>query len=230
VTDELQQLTLTISTVKSCDGAAVIAVAGECDLYDAERLEAALAGAGAAPGTCVYLDLSELGFLDSTALHVLVKAQRALEATGSELVLVAPTAPIRRTLAVSGLEAQFAVRERLDEPTEAVAEAPPNGKPPASVELLFRSVNARILELSQDWGDAELHFFCECRDSGCTRPVSMSGETYDRLRAVPGAAVISTAHSDVERWDIIERGEGYVLVRDSGAAFHRNGHRQAVDA
>ena len=228
--DELQQLRLHVRTVKSRKDAAVVAVAGECDLYEAEVLAAAIEDAGAAAGTRVYVDLSELTFLDSTGLHVLVKAQRSLEAAGSELVLVAPTASVRRTLAVSGLDRHFAVRDELVEQVEDVPEAPPgNGRDP-SFHSLFRSVNERILELSSEWGDGELHFFCECRDAGCTRPVSMSPETYTRLRSAPGSIVVSTAHADIGRWDILERADGYVLARDADAAFRRNGHRRPADA
>jgi anti-sigma B factor antagonist len=229
VTYELEQLRLTIRTVNSRNGAAAIAVAGECDLYEAHLLEAALEEAGAAPGACVYLDLSELSFIDSTGLHVLVKAQRSLEAAGSELVLVAPTEHVRRTLAMSGLDEQFAVREQLDDPVAQVAESAPDDDGPASFESLFRSVNERILELSADWGAGELHFFCECRDSGCTRPVSMSAESYERLLAVSGSVVVSAAHAEIDRRDVVERGDGYVLIRDSDAAFRRNGGGDPVD-
>ena len=229
MTHELEQLRLSIHTVNSRSGAATIVVAGECDLYEAHLLEEAIARAGAAPGTCVQLDLSELSFLDSTGLHVLVKARRSLEAAGSELVLVGPTEQIRRTLAVSGLDRQFAVKEELDDPVVQLAAPPPDDGPIASFDSLFRSVNERILELSSDWGAEELHFFCECRDSGCTRPVSMSGQTYQRLRAVPGSVVVSTAHGDIERWDVVQRGDGYVLVRDPDAGFSRNGRSHPGD-
>jgi anti-sigma B factor antagonist len=229
VTSELEQLRLSVRTVDSRDGVATIAVAGECDLYEAHLLEAALEEAGAAPGACVYLDLSELSFLDSTGLHVLVKAQRSLEAAGSALVLVAPAEQVRRTLAVSGLEGQFAVREELDDRVAEVVESPPDDDRPASFDSLFRSVNERILELSSDWGAGELHFFCECRDSGCTRPVSMSAESYQRLRAVSGSVVVSAAHAEIDRRDVVQRGDGYVLVRDPDAAFRENGGGHPVD-
>jgi len=228
VTHELEQLRLSIRTVSSRGGAATIAVAGECDLYEAHLLGAAIEQAAAAPGTTVYVDLSQLSFLDSTGLHVLVKAQRSLEAAGSELVLVAPTEHVRRTLAVSGLDGQFAVREQLDDPILQVVESPPpDDDRHASFDSLFRSVNERILELSSEWGEDELHFFCECRDSGCTRPVSMSGQTYERLREVPGSVVVSAEHGDIDRWDVVQRGDGYVLIRDPNANFSRNGHGHA---
>ena len=116
MTQELEQLRLSVRTVSARSGAATIAVAGECDLYEAHLLGAAIEQAAAAPGTTVHLDLSELSFLDSTGLHVLVEAQRSLEAAGSELVLVAPTDQIRRALSVSGLDGQFAVEKELDDP------------------------------------------------------------------------------------------------------------------
>src|SRR5215213_1059953 len=85
VMDELQQLRLHVRTIKSRKDAAVVAVAGECDLHEAQLLAPAIQDAGAAAVTRVYVDLSELMFIDSTALHVLVKAQRSLEAAGSQL-------------------------------------------------------------------------------------------------------------------------------------------------
>ena len=230
MTQELEQLRLSIRTVNSGSGGATVAVAGECDLYEAHLLGAAIEQAGAAPGTIVHLDLSELSFLDSTGLHVLVKAQRSLETAGSELVLVAPSEQVRRTLSVSGLDGQFTVSEKLGDAVLQVVASPPNGNGRASFDSLFRSVNERILELSSDWADEELHFFCECRDNRCTRPVSMSGQTYERLRAVSGSVVVSAEHREIDRWDVVQRGEGYVLIRDPHASFGRNGRGDQVNA
>src|SRR5262245_15051484 len=90
-------------------GAAVVTLAGECDITEAHRLERALRDAGRA--TEVRLDVGELSFLDSSALRVLYAASAELVAVGSRLVLVNPSPGIRRVLEIAGLDRRFEIRE-----------------------------------------------------------------------------------------------------------------------
>jgi anti-sigma B factor antagonist len=82
---------------------ALLSVAGELDLYTAERLQARIDEAGAVGADTVLVDLSEVSFVDSTALAVLVQETKRLEGRGHSLVLVTNDPRTRRVVEVSGL-------------------------------------------------------------------------------------------------------------------------------
>lgn len=73
---------------------------GEIDLSAADALAQALQRAVGRSGT-LYLDLSEVTFLDSIGLAVVIRAALDLEDRGS-VVLRAPAPSVRRVLEISG--------------------------------------------------------------------------------------------------------------------------------
>ncbi len=127
--DEVHQLRLTVRRAKPQDGVTVLAFAGECDLYEAHRVEAALEAARMSDGL-VLVDLSELRFVDSTVLHVLLEAQRSYDTGASRLLLVAPSREVRRTLATAGLDARFEIRDTLEFEVDAGDSTPPGQRSP----------------------------------------------------------------------------------------------------
>jgi len=88
--------------VRERDG--VVRVRGELDVATASALEKLLLRPRE-PGEHVRLDLSELGFMDSTGLRVLLRAQQAAESGGWEVSLVGISAPVRRLFDLSGVHA-----------------------------------------------------------------------------------------------------------------------------
>jgi anti-sigma B factor antagonist len=80
-----------------------IALAGELDPHTAPLLQAEIDGVLDTEGTDLVLDLSELGFVDSSGLRVLISAQHQLAAQGGTLVLRAPSETVRRLLEITGL-------------------------------------------------------------------------------------------------------------------------------
>jgi anti-sigma B factor antagonist len=82
---------------------ALVSVSGELDLYTAERLQARIDEAGAVGADTVLVDLSEVSFVDSTALAVLVQETKRLEGRGHSLVLVTNDPRTRRVVEVTGL-------------------------------------------------------------------------------------------------------------------------------
>jgi anti-sigma B factor antagonist len=82
-----------------------VVVVGELDLATAEKLDDALA-AQMARHRHVLLDLSELTFMDSTGVTVLLNAIGAAKLNGWNLgISDALTAPVRRVLHLTGAEA-----------------------------------------------------------------------------------------------------------------------------
>ncbi|HEY2355076.1 MAG TPA: STAS domain-containing protein [Gaiellaceae bacterium] len=103
-----------VKGVELRDGATVVSLAGELDLYNAEDVRAALLEACAEEPSVLVLDLAEVTFIDSTALGVLIEARSRL-ADKSGFRLAAPGLETRRALEVSGLDKHFSVFETVDE-------------------------------------------------------------------------------------------------------------------
>ena len=86
----------------------------EVDVAVAKRLSKeleSLADAASTRGSRAVVDLSGVGFIDSSGVRELLKAQRRLQSGGSELVLRAPSAPCRRVLEVSGASVEFTISD-----------------------------------------------------------------------------------------------------------------------
>ncbi len=88
------------------DGKRTVALSGEIDLASApavwDALEPALEDA-----TRVVVDLSDVRFIDSTGLSVLVRAHRRLSHNGGTLVVRSPSEMAGRVLRVTGLDTVF---------------------------------------------------------------------------------------------------------------------------
>lgn len=94
-------------TTTTLAGGHVVTVAGEIDMATAPRLVEALAQF--ANGT-VRVDLAAVTFLDSSGLHTLVNAHRAITQSGRRMIVCGPLAPtIHQTLKVTGLDDYFEI-------------------------------------------------------------------------------------------------------------------------
>lgn len=89
----------------------VLEVAGDLDLSNADALRAAIAAAIDVVDPLV-LDLSEVNYLDSSALSVLVKQRNVF---GLRLQIVAPrNASVRRIFEITGLSKRLALKDSLE--------------------------------------------------------------------------------------------------------------------
>jgi anti-sigma B factor antagonist len=107
-----------VTGVDSREGAVVVSLAGELDLYNAEEVRSALLEASAGEPSVLVVDLGEVRFIDSTALGVLIEA-RSRMADGQGFRLAAPGVETRRALEVSGLDRHFLVHDTVPEALEA---------------------------------------------------------------------------------------------------------------
>ncbi len=87
--------------VNATDEATVIHVRGEIDMGTAERLRDAIEP-HMGPEQTIVLDLSEVEFMDSSSLNVLVQARGRLTENGGSLVLRNPSRAAHRVLTVAG--------------------------------------------------------------------------------------------------------------------------------
>jgi anti-sigma B factor antagonist len=102
-----------VLSVETNDGVAIVQLAGELDLYNAPAVRDALLHANADNPGRVVVDLSEVEFIDSTALGVLIEA-RSRFANREAFLLASPGLETRRALEISGLDRHFAVHETVD--------------------------------------------------------------------------------------------------------------------
>jgi anti-sigma B factor antagonist len=94
--------------------ALVVRLGGELDLYNASQVREALNEAASDSPSRVIVDLSEVEFMDSTALGVLIEARTRLDNRRSFL-LAAPGLETRRALEISGLDRHFIVHDSVSE-------------------------------------------------------------------------------------------------------------------
>jgi len=105
---------LAVAVAQDGPGRYVITLAGELDLAAAEgfwgELEPLIEPAGV-----VVLDGTELRFLDSSGLRVLLLANAKAKEVGGKLRLIAPHRAVKRTLQVTGADELVTMCETLDE-------------------------------------------------------------------------------------------------------------------
>jgi anti-sigma B factor antagonist len=87
----------------------LIVASGELDIQATPRLSTVLAVASTSAGGRLVLDLSEVSFIDSTALGTILKAAAQLDEAGTNLEVVAPDGPVRRLLEMTNLTQRFRV-------------------------------------------------------------------------------------------------------------------------
>jgi anti-sigma B factor antagonist len=85
-----------------------IAVRGEVDINAVELLEAAVDAAIRDSAGAFVIDLSEVDFIDSSGLHVLLRARALLGREDRALAVVCPFGPVRRVFELSGTSELFA--------------------------------------------------------------------------------------------------------------------------
>ncbi len=93
------------------DGSPVLAVAGEIDLAVVQRLSQELADLIERASGVATVDLSRVGFMDSSGVRELLKARQAAEQRNIRFVLRAPSDPCTHVLQVSGAWNEFEVQQ-----------------------------------------------------------------------------------------------------------------------
>ena len=114
--DEMNESTLNehpVAGVERRNGAVVIRLVGELDLYNAPEVRTALLELCSEQPERLVVDLSEVNFVDSTALGVLIEARMKLE-NRQAFLLAAPGLETHRALAISGLDQHLAVHDSVD--------------------------------------------------------------------------------------------------------------------
>jgi len=107
-----------VAGVEERDGAVIVELVGELDLYNAHLVREQLFAAAKGGPERLVVELSGVTFIDSTGLGVLIEARTCM-ANRRAFLLVSPGVETRRALEISGLDRHFAVHDSLDEALSA---------------------------------------------------------------------------------------------------------------
>lgn len=94
---------------------AVLSLTGEVDVYSAPKLRDAIAESISVGRHDVVVELSNVAFLDSTGLGVLVGGLKRVRGVDGSLVLVGPRDRVVKVFAMTGLDRVFRIIGSLDE-------------------------------------------------------------------------------------------------------------------
>jgi anti-sigma B factor antagonist len=87
----------------SRDGVELVLVEGEVDIASASRLISVLNSSVADAIKSVIVDLSHVGFMDSTGLALLINANRRLTLRRKGFAVVCPAGPLRRVFEITDM-------------------------------------------------------------------------------------------------------------------------------
>jgi anti-anti-sigma factor len=89
----------------SSDGdRSTVALRGELDLSGVDRARQAIEQAEANASPLLVLDLSELEFIDSTGLEVMLRAARRAHDSGRRLIVARPSRYVRRLFEMTAID------------------------------------------------------------------------------------------------------------------------------
>lgn len=98
-------------TTREESGRAVVEVSGEVDVHTAPALDEALSGLIEDGNYQLVVDLSNVDFLDSTGLGVLVKALKRVREHSGSLAVVATTERITKVFRITGLDSAISLHD-----------------------------------------------------------------------------------------------------------------------
>src|SRR5438270_11981605 len=117
-----------IKTDELGDGAYVISLAGEVDLYTAPEFKQQLLDVISQGARNVVVDFSDTTFIDSTTLGVLVGGVKRLRTNDGQLSLVCSDRNITKIFEITGLDRVFTIHPT---PNEALEHVQSSSQPPA---------------------------------------------------------------------------------------------------
>ncbi len=102
-----------VKDVERRDGAVIVHLTGELDLYNAPAVRTALLELCSEQPSRLVVHLGDVDFVDSTALGVLIEARTKLENRQS-FFLASPGLETHRALTISGLDQHLAVHDTVE--------------------------------------------------------------------------------------------------------------------
>src|ERR1700759_4361051 len=185
------------------DGVCVVTPAGEIDLATAPALKSHLLGMLESGSTRFVLDLSEVRYLDSTGLGVLIAFGRRLPENG-QITLAQLPDPVRALLELTGLDASFEVfatgEGALAHPRGERPKVPPPLSSDATIVIGLAATALPFAESTVDelrrWlrilsAHGEAGRALRCAGVNDTEPVVISAERLEAAGPAPHAGALS---------------------------------------
>jgi anti-sigma B factor antagonist len=98
-------LTTSVAAVESeSEPYTLVELAGEADVTNCDTLREVLDAEVAKQPRTLIIDLGGLRFMDSSALHVLLRANRAMDRQGGVLALASPREPVAKMLRLTAAD------------------------------------------------------------------------------------------------------------------------------
>jgi anti-sigma B factor antagonist len=113
---EVAKIDLVLET-RTESGWSVLAVKGEVDLYTSPQLREKVAEMVEKGGDRLVIDLTDVGFMDSSGLGVLVTALKRAREREGRLTLVCPEGSVHKVLTITGLDRVFPIHGSVAEAT-----------------------------------------------------------------------------------------------------------------
>lgn len=98
-----------VSSERVGDGLGVVALSGELDIYTAPQFKECMLEILDAGVDRLVVDLSDVTFIDSTALGVLIGGVRRVHTAGGAMALVVTSRAVERVLSITGLDRVFTI-------------------------------------------------------------------------------------------------------------------------
>ena len=100
---------------RQVDDLAIVSVGGEVDLETASQLGDHALETLRDVSPHVLLDLTDVTFMDSTGLKVLLSIQRRADLAGGSFAIAGASRSVRKILTLTGLDQTFTIHETVDE-------------------------------------------------------------------------------------------------------------------
>lgn len=110
-----------VSSERLDDDLGVVVLSGEVDIFTAPQFKECLLDLLDDGVRRLVVDLSDVSFIDSTALGVLIGGVRRVHGAGGAMTIVVTTRPVERVLNVTGLDRVFSLHATREEALAALA-------------------------------------------------------------------------------------------------------------
>ena len=111
-------LTTSVTTVESdSEPYTLVELTGEADVTNSDALREVLDAEVAKQPRSMIIDLSGLRFMDSSALHVILRANRVMDRQGGVLALASPREPVAKMLRLTAADQLIPVYPSVSEAT-----------------------------------------------------------------------------------------------------------------
>jgi anti-anti-sigma factor len=110
----MPDLTVTIDIDETL-GTMALRCRGDIDAHTCGKLEAALTAPNAARARLLIVDLSDVTYVASRTIGILMAAQARLEQSGTSMVIVSPGDFVKTAIDVLGLEGIFTLAEHEED-------------------------------------------------------------------------------------------------------------------